>query len=92
MQPHESKPSALPLHSRHKPSICQPELSASAATMQVADIKVYLMMGDEVLCKTQVPVWDVPVRTPDDERKPPSDAQQREDGGEPRLGKLGELR
>lgn len=28
----------------------------------MGDIKLYLMMGREVLAKTQVPVWDVPLK------------------------------
>lgn len=31
---------------------------------QIGDIKIYLMMGKEILAKTQVPVWDVPVVPP----------------------------
>ena len=29
--------------------------------MQVADIKIYLCIGTEQICKTQVPLWSVPI-------------------------------
>ncbi len=42
--------------------------------VQVGDVKLYLMKGRQVLCKTQVPVWDIPVITPIE--KPSEDAQE----------------
>ena len=40
-------------------------------TFQIGDIKIYLKLGKEILAKTQVPIWDVPVDPVRDGEEPP---------------------
>lgn len=51
-------------------SVLYNRLTKKRQKEEVGDVRVYLMDGKEIICKTQVPVWDIPVYKLPPKREP----------------------